>query len=59
MDNAVAESLWATRRGELVDGEQWQCRAERNGALFEYIEVFYDRERLHLFLDSTIRKEYG
>jgi transposase InsO family protein len=57
-DNAVAESLWATIKRELIDGEQWHSRAELNAALFEYIEVFYNRERLHSFLDNTTPQEY-
>jgi putative transposase len=50
-DNAVAESLWATIKRELTDGEKWTTRIELTAALFEYIEVFYNRERLHSFLD--------
>jgi putative transposase len=57
-DNAVAESLWATIKRELVDGEQWDSRAELDQALFEYIEVFYNRERLHSFLDNATPEEY-
>ena len=57
-DNAVAESLWATIKRQLIDGEQWHSRAELNAALFEYIEVFYNRERLHSFLDNTTPEEY-
>jgi putative transposase len=57
-DNVVAESLWATVKRELVDGEQWNTRAELDQALFEYIEVFYNRERLHSFLDNVTPEEY-
>jgi putative transposase len=57
-DNAVAESLWATIKRELTDGEAWATTAELNAALFEYIEVFYNRERLHSFLDYSTPKEY-
>jgi len=57
-DNAVAESLWATIKRELVDDERWNTRAELNQALFEYIEVFYNRERLHSFLDNATPHEY-
>jgi putative transposase len=57
-DNAVAESLWATIKRELTDGEHWATRHELNMALFEYIEVFYNRERLHSFLDNCTPKEY-
>jgi hypothetical protein len=54
----VAESLWATIKRELTDGEHWATRHELNAALFEYIEVFYNRERLHSFLDNCTPKEY-
>lgn len=57
-DNAVAESLWATIKRELVYGEHWQTRAELTHALFEYIEVFYNRERLHSSLDYLTPEEY-
>jgi transposase InsO family protein len=57
-DNAVAESLWATIKRELTDGERWATRDELIAALFEYIEVFYNRERLHSFLDYRTPKEY-
>jgi putative transposase len=57
-DNAVAESLWATIKRELTDSERWVTRADLNAALFEYIEVFYNRERLHSFLDNMTPKEY-
>ena len=57
-DNAVAESLWATIKRELTDGETWSTRDELNAALFEYIEVFYNRERLHSFLDNATPQEY-
>lgn len=57
-DNAVAESLWATIKRELVDGEKWATRSELNAALFEYIEVFYNRERLHSFLGNMTPQEY-
>jgi transposase InsO family protein len=57
-DNSVAESLWATIKRELVDGERWSTRDQLSTALFEYIEVFYNRERLHSFLDYSTPDEY-
>ena len=57
-DNAVAESLWATIKRELTDGEKWTTRTELTAALFEYIEVFYNRERPHSFLDNATPQEY-
>jgi hypothetical protein len=44
---------------ELIDGERWATRAEVNTALFEYIEVFYNRERLHSVLDNATPEEYN
>lgn len=46
-DNAVAESFFATLKSELVYGRTWPARFELRAALFEYIEVFYNRQRLH------------
>ncbi len=44
-DNAVAESFFATLKTELVHGEDWHTRDEARAALFEYIEVWYNRVR--------------
>ena len=46
-DNAVAESFFATLKTELVHGARWKTRDEARAALFHYIEVFYNRRRLH------------
>ena len=46
-DNPVAESFFATLKNELVYTRQWRTRAELRDAVFEYIEVFYNRQRLH------------
>jgi putative transposase len=46
-DNAVAESFFATLKKELVRLEVYRTRAQARAALFEYIEVFYNRRRLH------------
>jgi putative transposase len=46
-DNAVAESFFATLKNELVYRRTWSNRIELRRALFEYIEVFYNRRRLH------------
>lgn len=50
-DNAVAESFFATLKMELVRHRRWSNAAELRTALFEYIEVFYNRRRLHSSLD--------
>jgi len=46
-DNAVAESFFATLKIELVHQNRWRTRGEARSAVFEYIELFYNRRRLH------------
>lgn len=46
-DNAVAESFFATLKRELADGADWSTRDEARTAVFEYIEVWYNRQRRH------------
>jgi putative transposase len=46
-DNAVAESFFATLKGELLDRHDWPTRAAARSAIFEYIEVWYNRQRRH------------
>ena len=50
-DNAVAESFFATLKKELLHRRRWSNLAQLHAALFEYIEVFYNRRRLHSSLD--------
>jgi putative transposase len=46
-DNAVAESFFATLKAELINERRWSTRVELRAAVFEYIESFYNRRRLH------------
>ena len=46
-DNAVSESFFHTLKTELINHEAYQTRSVAKQAVFEYIEVFYNRERLH------------
>ena len=46
LDNSVAESFFATLKRELVDRYSWPTRADLPVAIFEWIEVFYNRQRL-------------
>jgi putative transposase len=46
-DNAVAESFFSTLKNELVYDHDFRTRNQARGAIFEYIEVFYNRNRLH------------
>jgi len=49
--NAVAESFFATLKKELNGGDVYRTRADARSALFEYIEVFDNRRRMHSLLD--------
>jgi putative transposase len=46
-DNAVAESFFHTLKGELLEDRRFRTRREAQAAVFEWIEVFYNRQRLH------------
>lgn len=46
-DNAVAESFFHTLKTELVHHEDYHSRSEAKASIFEYIEVFYNRQRRH------------
>ncbi len=46
-DNAVAESFFHTLKTELVYFESYQTRDEARKSIFEYIEIFYNRQRRH------------
>lgn len=46
-DNAVMESFWSTLKNELVNHEHYKTREEARRSIFEFIEVFYNRKRLH------------
>lgn len=47
LDNAVSESFFHALKTELAHHQRHQTRAEAKQDIFEYIEVFYNRERLH------------
>jgi putative transposase len=46
-DNAVAESFFHTLKTELIYLEDWDTHEQTQTAVFEYIEVFYNRQRCH------------
>jgi len=46
-DNAFAESFFATLKKELIYRNHYKTKDEAKKAIFEYIEVWYNRERLH------------
>ena len=62
-DNAVAESFFATFKVDLIHRRAWQDVHDVREAVFEYIEVFYNRRRLHSSLGyktpAQVEKEYA
>ena len=46
-DNAPAESFFASRKQELVHGEDYGTREEATASIFEYVAVFDNRVRRH------------
>ncbi len=57
-DNAVAESFFATLKVDLVHDADFLTREQARQAIFEYIEVFYNRQRRHSFLDYATPSEF-
>lgn len=57
-DNAVAESFFATLKWELLDRYKWQTRTAVRTAIFEYIEVWYNRLRRHSALGYLSPLQY-
>ncbi len=57
-DNAMAESFVATLKRELLDRRSWPTREEVRTAMFEYFEVFYNRQRIHSALGYQSPADY-
>jgi len=50
-DNAPMESFFHTLKTECVNFENYQTRSQAKRSLFEYIELFYNRKRIHSTID--------
>ncbi len=57
-DNAVVESFFATLKTELVNDADWHTREQARTALFEYIELWYNRQRRHSSLGYVSPVQY-
>lgn len=57
-DNAVAESFFSALKLEMVADERFNNRQEARDRVFEYIEVFYNRSRIHSALGYLSPAEY-
>jgi putative transposase len=43
----MIESFWSRMQVELLDRRRWRTRVELVNAIFEYLEIFHDRQRRH------------
>jgi transposase InsO family protein len=57
-DNAYVESFFGTLKTELVHGERYRSRLEARLSVFEYVEVFYNRQRSHSALGYRSPEQY-
>lgn len=57
-DNAVVESFFSTLKRELIEGKVYQTREEAQRAIFQYIEVEYNRKRRHSTLGYLTPSEF-
>jgi transposase InsO family protein len=46
-DNAITESFFATLKVELIYDERYRTRNQARRSIFKYIEIFYNRNRIH------------
>ena len=58
LDNAVAESFFATLECELLDRYDWPSRQALRTAVFDFVEVFYNRQRRHSTLGYASPASY-
>jgi putative transposase len=57
-DNAMMESFWARVQTELLNRKKWKTRLELSSALFDYLEIFHNRNRRHSSLGMLTPVEF-
>jgi putative transposase len=57
-DNAMIEAFWSRMQVELLDRQRWHTRVELANAIFEYLEVFHNRQRRHSSLGMLTPLEF-
>ena len=57
-DNGLMESFWARMQVELLNRRRWRTRIELANAMFEYLEIFHNRQRRHSSLEMLTPIEY-
>ncbi len=58
-DNAAAESFFSTLKSELVNRVEFQTELEAWRRIYDYIEVYYNRQRRHTTLNYQTPVEYA
>ena len=58
LDNAVAESFFGSLKNEWVIDQNYSTRKQTKQSLFEYIEIFYNRQRRHSHIGYLSPEEY-
>jgi transposase InsO family protein len=57
-DNAVAESFFATLEKELIQESNWPIREQARRAIFDFVEIWYNRQRRHSSLGYRTPAEF-
>jgi len=57
-DNAITETFFGTLKNELIYLEKYRSRNEAKRSIFDYIEVFYNRQRRHSALGYMTPAEF-
>lgn len=57
-DNAVIESFWSRMQVELLNTRRWKTRVELATAIFEYLEIWHNRQRRHSALGMITPVEF-
>ena len=57
-DNAMIESFWSRMQVELLDRKRWHTRIELANAIFEYLEIWHNRQRHHTSLGMLTPIEF-
>ena len=57
-DNACAESFFSTLKLEMIYHEHYATRAQAQAAIFEYIEIYYNRQRRNTAIGNVTPAEF-
>lgn len=57
-DNAMIEAFWGRMQTELLNRQRWRTRLELANAIFDYLEIFHNRQRRHSALGMLSPVQY-